>query len=135
MTEFPVTEELLPTTVTGSNSPLSVAHTINGDNLPGFNRTDYKKRYADELRMWFEMMSSYNTNNELKIELLNLGFKIDRCCAEQDRNIRGETRSLAILNLEGNETDDAFRTKLVQKVIALIATGPIPEKLHESINT
>lgn len=74
------------------------------------------------------MMSSYSTNDELKFELLNEGFKIYKCYDGQARYILDEARSSGHLNLKRNETKDPITIKLVQKVIELLATEYIPEK-------
>lgn len=132
--EQPAADVPAPSTVMGPEGLPSAAELSNGNNPPAFitGRT-IKKRYADELRLWIEMMESYSSSEKLKYELRNAGFKIYRRCDEQARDILDEARSNGSLNLKGNNEEDPTRTKLVDQIIKLIATESIPERITRKV--
>lgn len=133
-TDTPVPEVAPHMAVIGPESLLSAARLASGYNPPIFiTGKTIKKRYADDLRMWIEMMGEYASNEKFKFELLNAGFKIYRFCDEQARNILDEARACGNMILKGNDDEDPLRTKLVEKIIGLISTESVPEKTNRKV--
>lgn len=101
--DIPVPDEEPPTTVMGPVGSLSGVNINNGNNPPlFFTGTTIKKRVADDLRMWMEMMEAYYTNDKHKIELTNAGYKIYWRCDEQARDIMEKSRASEDRNHRGD---------------------------------
>lgn len=73
------------------------------------------------------MMGACASNEKYKFELLNARLKIYRHCDEQNRNIL-EARTYCNIILKIDNDQYPLRTKLLEKIIKLIATESIPEK-------
>lgn len=79
------------------------------------------------------MMGSYNSNEKLKFELINIRFKIYRACDEQARCILDEERSPGKLNLKDSNNIEPLRTELVEQIIKILTTEYIPEKTSRKV--
>lgn len=132
--DMPVDDVAPRTIVMGPDSSSSAAELSNGNALPIFlTGSTMKKKYVDELRMWIEMMESYSKSEKMKFEFANARVKIYRRCDEKARNILDEARANGELILKGDDDKDPLRTKLVEKVISLIATESIPERTNRKV--
>lgn len=115
-------------------SSLWIAELGNGNMPPMFKtRMTIKNCYADDLKMWIEMMESNGTSEKMEYELTNAGFQIYRRCDEHARNILDESISAGDLILKGDDTLDPLRKQLVGKGISIIATEAVPQKTSRKV--